>query len=113
MKTLNDEYVSAGKAALLIEVTLDTLYRWYKWWENDNFAKPEGLYLPPYYHKDRRGTKFFKKEDIPALEKFAQDVRGRFKGCMADFNAAIFWGKRGDRILENKGLNKKSVREKL
>lgn len=113
MKTLNDEYVSAGKVSLMLDISLATLYRWYKWWENDNFPKPEGLYLPPYYHKDRRATKFFKKEDIPALEKFAEEVRGRFKGCMAEFNAALLWGKRGDKILENKGTTKKLVKQKF
>ena len=113
MKTLNEGYLSAGKAALAVGVTLDTLYRWYKWWENDNFAKPEGLSLPPYYNKDRRKTKFFKKEDIPALEKFRDDIRGPYKGRMAEFNAALLWGKRGDKILENKGSSKKEARQKL
>lgn len=113
MKTLNEDYVSAGKACLIIGITIDTMYRWYRWWENDNFPKPEGLYLPPYYIKDRRRTKFFKNEDIPALQKFAEDVRGPYKGCMAEFNAALMWGKRGAKILENKGTSKKEVRTKL
>ena len=113
MKTLNENYVSAGKACLMVDITIDTLYRWYRWWENENFPKPEGLYLPPYYHKDRRKTKFFKTEDIPALMKFAEDVRGPYKGCMAEFNAALMWGKRGSKILENKGTSKKEVRTKL
>lgn len=113
MKTLNDDYVSAGRACLLVDITIDTLYRWYKWWENDNFPKPEGLTLPTYYHKDRKGTKFFKKEDIPKLQKFARDIRGPYKGCMAEFNATLMWGKRGTKILENKGISKKEIRDKL
>lgn len=113
MKTLNEGYVSAGRACLEIGITVDTLYRWYRWWENPNFKKPKGIYLPPYYHKDRRKTKFFKKEDIPHLAKFARDVRGPYKGCMSEFNAALMWGKRGSKILQNKGTSKKEVRTKL
>lgn len=113
MKTLNEGYISARRAGMQIDISDVTIYRWYKWWENDNFQKPEGLYLPPYYFKDRRKTKFFKVEDIPHLIKFAEDIRGPYKGCMADFNAALQWGKRGSKILENKGTSKKEVHDKF
>lgn len=113
MKTLNDGYLSAGKAAQCIGISTLTLYRWYRWWENDSFEKPKELSLPPYYFRDRRRTKFFKVEDIPILQKFANDIRGPYKGCMSEFNAAVQWGKRGDKILENKGTSKKEVRTKL
>ena len=83
MKTLNENYVSAGKVCLEVDITLDTLYRWYRWWENDNFPKPEGLYLPPYYHKDRRKTKFFKKEE-PVLEGAADEVETLEEGAEAE-----------------------------
>lgn len=113
MQTLNDGYISAGKVCLEVDITLDTLYRWYRWWENPNFEKPAGLELPPYYFRDRRKTKFFKVEDIPKLKKFAEDVRGPYRGCMSEFNAALMWGRRGSKILKNKGTSKKEVRTKL
>lgn len=113
MRTINDGYLSPGAVALHLEVTVDTLYRWYKWWENDNFEKPEGLYLPPYYIKDRKMSKWFKKEDLPHLKKFRDDIRGPYKGAMAEFNAVLLWGKRGERALKNKGTSKKDVRIKL
>ena len=113
MRTLNEGYVSIRKAGDLIDVSSTTIARWYRWWENDNFPKPECLYLPPYYYKDNRRTKFFKVEDIPLLKKFSKDIRGPFNGVMAEFNAALQWGKRGARILENKGTSKKEVKSKF
>lgn len=111
MQTINDGYLPAGKVCLMIDVSLLTLYRWYKWWDNENFEKPEGLYLPPYYFKDLRKTKFFKKCDIPHLEKFKNDLRGPYKGCMSEFNAALQWGNRGKRALKNKGKTKKEIHD--
>lgn len=113
MKTLNEGYLPVGKVGQMIDVSNTTISRWYRWWNNPNFPKPDGLYLPPYYYKDNRRVKYFKVEDIPTLEKFHEDITGPFKGCMADFNAVVQWGKRGAKILENRGTTKTAVRSKL
>lgn len=111
MQTRNLGYTKAGTVCLQLDITLLTLYRWYKWWDNDKFPKPEGLYLPPYYHKDLRKTKWFKNSDIPDLEKFRDDLRGPYKGAMSEFNAALQWGTRGERALKNKGKTRKDVHD--
>lgn len=110
---INEDYLSIRKVANLIDLSDHTISRWYKWWESDEFEKPEGLSLPPYVFKDLRKTKFFKKSDIPKLAEFAEKLRTTHKGAMAEFNAAYQWGKRGDRALENKGTNRSAVEAKM
>ena len=93
------EYVSIGKVALLLDISPHTIKRWYLWWDNVNFEKPEGLYLPHYYFMDRRKTKYFKQDDIKYLRQFQEDINGKYKGAMSDFNAVYSWGKPGKKIL--------------
>ena len=110
---INEDYVSIGKAALILDLSSHTITRWYKWWESDEFEKPADLYLPPYVFKDRRKTKFFKKEDIQKLEEFHTKITTTHLGCMAEFNAVYQWGKRGKRALSNKGQDHSEVRGKM
>lgn len=92
---------SMNKAAQIIDVSTNTLKRWYKWYENEDFKKPDDLILPEYRIGDR-GQKFFTMEDIPVLQQFKEDLQGKYRGCMAEFNAYWQWGQRGTVILENK-----------
>ena len=113
MKKLNAEYLSIGKAANAIGVSATTITRWYKWWESDGFEHPEDLYLPPYYYKDKRKIKHFKKEDIIFLKEFHNKLQTTHKGVMADFNAAYQWGRRGERILRNRNTTVDEVKKKM
>lgn len=110
---INEDYLSIRKVANIIDVSDHTIARWYKWWESDEFKKPEGLTLPPYYYKDRRKTKFFKKSDIDKLREFAAKLRTTHRGAMSEFNAAYQWGKRGERALANKGENYTEVKHRM
>lgn len=92
-------YLSISKVALLLDVSVITIRRWYIWWENDEFEKPKELYLPRYYYMDRRKTKYFKEQDIPHIKKFQEDINGKYKGVMGEFNAVYSWGKPGRKIL--------------
>ena len=107
------DYLSINRVGMSLDISDHTIRRWYKWWENDEFEKPDGLYLPPYYHLDRRGTKYFKKEDIPHLKEFRNKIQSTHKGAMAEFNAAYQWGKRGEKALKNKGLNITDTKHKI
>lgn len=106
-------YVSISTVAYLIGVSTVTIIRWYKWWENSEFEKPEGLQLPEYYFMDRRRTKYFKKADIPILKEFKLRLATTHKGCMADFNATYQWGVKGKEILKKKGIDYKKVQGKI
>lgn len=111
--SVNENYLSIRKVANIIDVSDHTIARWYKWWESDEFDKPEGLSLPPYVFKDRRKTKFFKKTDIPLLMEFADKLRTSHRGAMSEFNAAYQWGQRGKRALTNKGEDYTEVKHRM
>ena len=113
MTELNSDYLSISRAAYMIEISPTTIKRWYKWWESDGFSHPSDLYLPPYYHKDKRRTKHFKREDIMALKEFRNKLQTTHMGVMADFNAAYQWGKRGEQILENRNTTSEEVKKKM
>lgn len=98
------DFISINKAALHLDISSQTLTRWYKWWENDAFNKPEDLYLPNYFYMDRRKTKYFKKEDLHYLEEFSQKLSTTHKGAMSEFNAVYQWGARGIKALRRKGI---------
>lgn len=113
MATLNEGYVTIGKAALLLNLSQQTITRWYKWWENDNFKHPEDMHLPPYYYKDRRRIKYFKAEDVPLLKKFHEQLTSTHAGVMSEFNAAYQWGKRGEKVLQKRDSSSKEVKAKF
>ena len=92
---------STSRTAQILDVSDRTLTRWYVWYENDGFKKPDGLKLPEYV-RDSRGTRFFTMEAIQELLQFKEDLQGKYRGCMADFNAHWQWGKRGKEILKRK-----------
>lgn len=113
MATLNEGYITIGRAALLLDLSTETITRWYKWWENDNFKHPEDMFLPNYYYKDRRKSKYFKVEDVEHLKTFHEQLMSTHSGTMAEFNAAYQWGKRGDKLLKNKKTTSKEVKAKF
>lgn len=85
-------YVSISEVAQTLEVSNDTIFRWYHWYENDEFEKPEDLELPKYVYLDKRRTKFFHKDDVQKLQEFkkALDAGGKYRGVMAKYNS-YFW----------------------
>ena len=113
MKLDSDGLLSINRVAMMLNISDHTIRRWYKWWESDEFVKPSDLYLPPYYHIDRRMTKYFKVEDIGHLKTFMNKIQTTHKGYMSDFNAVYQWGKRGNEILKNRNLDSKEIKAKM
>lgn len=97
-----ENYISLSRAALLLDISAMTLKRWYIWYESPRYEVPDGLELPAYVYRDKRGTKFFKMSDVPKLRQFQELVHGPYHGCMAQFNADVAWGKRGQRFERSK-----------
>lgn len=96
---------STSRTAQKLDISTETLKRWYKWYEDDDYVKPVGLKLPSYV-TDRRNTKFFSDIAVLELMTFKKQLEGEYRGCMADFNAKYQWGKRGQVIIKNKEKKK-------
>lgn len=101
---LNTEgMLTAIQLAGILNVGVERISAWYKWYNDDNFKKPNDLpELPEYYRKHPTSKRYWKKEDVKKIKKF-QEALGRGRaGVMGEFNAR-FWQERGKNSLENKG----------
>jgi len=113
LATLNDGYVTIGKAALMLNLSQQTISRWYRWWQNDNFEHPKDMFLPEYFYKDRRKIRHFRVEDLPLLQVFHEQLKSTHSGVMAEFNAAYQWGKKGEIFLRKRNSSVKQVKAKF
>lgn len=113
MQTQNLDYVFGYEVCKTLGIHGCTLRRWYQWWENPHFEKPEDLYLPPYRYLGNSCLKIFRKEDVEHLRVFHEKLTTTHRGALAEFNAAKVWGKRADSILKKKGLDADHERMKL
>ena len=92
------ERFTTARAAQILDISTQTLKRWYKWYHDDTYKKPEGLKLPnPVINEF--GTMLFTMEQVQELHQFQIDLRSKYRGCMAEFNATYQWGQRGTKIL--------------
>lgn len=93
MKTIKgEEFCRIGTVAKEIDRSAQTIKHWYKWAEQSGNTDM----LPPVYRLDSRGTRYFKKADIPKLAEFAEGIE---YGQMSDYNSKL-WGERGQLIRE-------------
>lgn len=92
------ERFTTARASQILDVSTQTLKRWYKWYHDDTYKKPEELKLPnPFINEF--GTMLFTMEQIQELRQFQIDLRSKYRGVMAEFNATYQWGQRGTKIL--------------
>ena len=92
------EKFSTARAAQILDISTNTLKRWYKWYHSDDYQKPTGLKLPE-PEISGNGTMFFTMEQVQELHQFHIDLRSKYRGVMAEFNATYQWGQRGTKIL--------------
>lgn len=102
-----DDRITATRVSYFLDISVVTLGNWYKWYNDPKYDKPEDMpELPPYEQKSPRGTRYWKRSDLPKLLIFKYWLPRGGAGIMGDFNAR-FWGDRGKRALKNKGIDGK------
>lgn len=87
------QYYSAGKVCLLLDISMPTLNRWYEWYSSPRYHVPPDMYLPDYVFKNLKKTRYWKVEDLAHLRKFKKQVRTTHRGCMADYHKEAAWYK--------------------
>ena len=92
------ELFTTSRTAQILDISTQTLKRWYKWYNSTDFEKPKELKLPE-PKIDGKNTMFFTMEQIQELHQFQTDLRSKYRGVMAEFNATYQWGQRGTKIL--------------
>jgi hypothetical protein len=100
--TINDEvFIKIGLASKIIGRSTQTIKHWYE------YAKTKGIYLPEMYTNiDKRGTRYFKENDLAVISKFADNVT---YGSMSDYNIKL-WGEKGKTIESKQSTRYKSDR---
>lgn len=98
------DFYNINEVAVIINTSNQSIKNWYKWFNDDNYEKPEDLLLPEHTYGPR-GTWMFAKKDIDVLKDFKAKLNGEYRGVMSSFNAH-FWGDYGRKKLnkEGKGL---------
>lgn len=99
------ELFTTARTAQILDISTQTLKRWYKWYNDPNFEKPKGLKLPVPQSNSRK-TMLFTIEQVQELHQFQIDLRSKYRGIMADFNAVYQWGQRGTKIMQKKEKEK-------
>lgn len=92
------EKFTTARAAQILDISTNTLKRWYKWYNSEDYEKPQGLKLPQ-PEITSNGTMLFTMSQVQALHQFQIDLRSKYRGIMAEFNAIYQWGQRGTKIL--------------
>lgn len=101
---------TTSRTAQILDVSTQTVKRWYKWYNSKDFEKPAELKLPE-PKIDDKNTMLFTMEQIQELHQFQIDLRSKYRGIMAEFNAIYQWGQRGTKIL-NVGKQYRKKEEK-
>ena len=92
------ELFTTSRTAQILDISTQTLKRWYKWYNSTDFEKPAELKLPE-PKTDSKNTMLFTMEQIQELHQFQIDLNSKYRGIMAEFNATYQWGQRGTKIL--------------
>lgn len=104
MSNENEKTISIRKVALILDMSAETIRRWYKWYDLAE-DKPKDLILPE-YDITTKGTKMFDEEGVKQLIEFKRLVNSKYRGIMSDFNAKYQWGKYGKKVLEKRAGEK-------
>lgn len=87
--------LTANKVAQHLDIAVKTLDSWYKFYNDPEIEKPEDMpELPAYQQETERGTRYWKEEDLPKLEKFQAWIPKGRGGVMGAVNSK-YWSKKG------------------
>lgn len=103
---INSKFISLTDVAKEIGIHPETIKRWYRWLEDEDFDFPNDLHLPDYFYTDLSKQKYFLKTDVDKLKEFHKKINTTHFGVMSEFNAFYQWGRRGKKVLKNKELAK-------
>ena len=95
------ELFTTSRTAQILDISTQTLKRWYKWYNSTDFEKPAELKLPE-PKINGKNTMLFTMEQIQELHQFQTDLRSKYRGIMAEFNATFQWKKQDSAWLSGK-----------
>jgi len=85
-----------------------TISSWVRWSESEGKNHPK-LKLPAAMRIAKNKGRAWKFSDLKAFKKFDTLLSTTERGTLSEYNARIFWGKRGKKILKRKEQKKKQL----
>lgn len=85
-----------------------TIISWVRWSEGEGKNHPK-LKLPTAMRIAKNKGRAWKLSDLKAFKKFDTLLSTTERGTMSEYNARIFWGKRGKKILKRKEQKRKEL----
>lgn len=94
--------LSVNQLCGVLDVSAQTIYSWYQWYNDDSYEKPENTPELPSYIQSKKYTKrFWYDTDVEKLVEFKKFIGKGRAGKMGEYNARK-WQDRGVRALNNK-----------
>ena len=90
---IHNEMYSISRVALLLNCSVPTIKRWYKYARLND----EPIEMPQ-YTTDNKGTWYFKHEQILELQNFRKKLKW---GQMSKFNEKYYWSKKKGKSNDN------------
>lgn len=92
-----NQLLSSTQVSQFLNTRVDTIFTWYKWYNDPEVEKPANTPpLPPYLQAHPRAPRYWKIEDLAALQDFKNWVPKGRAGLMGKYNAKN-WGRRAPR----------------
>lgn len=90
--TIHNELLSITRVSLILNCSVITIKRWYKWANEYDISQINGVSLPQ-YTTDNRGTWFFTYPQVNQLREFRKHLKW---GQMSKFNCRYYNKKKGE-----------------
>ena len=99
--------LTSSKVAQHLDTSVKTLNNWYRWYNGEQFEKPENTpILPPYEQSHPMGVRYWDSDDLPLLEAFQKWIPKGPSGVMGSMNVH-YWGKRGKALKKYQNQEEK------
>lgn len=96
---MENKKLTVNKVALALDVSTMTISRWYKWYMDDKYVKPEDLpELPEYVQAGAKSVRYWGESDIEKMKIFQNYLRKGRNGAMGEFTKQF----RSKKIKEKK-----------
>lgn len=99
-KFRNEGYLTFRDISYRLDISEGSLRRYFWWYNNPEWKKPEDLILPKLYQVGSKHQLAIKLEDLHFIQEFREKLRTKYYGIMGEFHAVRSWGKRGKEILD-------------
>lgn len=86
---MSKKYYSTKEVSEIIGVRKEEIYRWFRFYNSDEYTKPDDLKLPKVKRSGvypETARYLFTEQDIKQLQEFRKLITGKYRGLMGEYN---------------------------